>query len=168
MGSLEPMVPTARQSSWCRICRNRYHGDVIEMSQIIAGDPEIYFRISQAISEHIWKDLLVYPKTISLDIRMNWYPQISSEILGYTRISFWGELPGACISARWLQASVRECRRATARMHAAGVRARPRTFPGQACYMIVDNMALDRAMSQGTTSELFCLADLPPCLLSNI
>jgi hypothetical protein len=35
----------------------------------------------------------MHPKNISLDIRIKGYPQISWEILGYPRISFWGEHP---------------------------------------------------------------------------
>jgi hypothetical protein len=63
------------------ISKWRYHGDVMEMSWKIEGDlgiylriPKRYLNISQKISEHIPEDLVVYPKKISLDIRINGYP----------------------------------------------------------------------------------------------
>ena len=62
----------------------------MEMSWRSEGDPRIYYRISQEISEHIPEDLLEYPKKISEDLGD---PQRSSEILGYPRISFLRRTP---------------------------------------------------------------------------
>ncbi len=49
--------------------------------------------ISEEISEDIPEDLLDYPKMFSEVLQINGYPRGSSEIVGYPRISLWGELP---------------------------------------------------------------------------
>ncbi len=60
----------------------------MEMSWRCHGDPQIYYWISEEISEDIPEDLLEYPKKFSKDLHINGYPRRSSEILGYPRMSF--------------------------------------------------------------------------------
>ncbi len=56
------------------------------------GIPRICYKTSEEISEDIPEDLPEYPKKFSKVLRINGDPRRSSEILGYPRVSFWGEL----------------------------------------------------------------------------